>query len=245
MTSTQRDPSQPPGRAHRRARSRRPGGPPLAPDVALRHVGHAMVEEAPKLFPAMTSRSAAPSTPDPSDGPHVADAHQLPRDGVDRVEMDWRRERPDIDVSSFGIVTRIWRIARHLDRQRTQQLAGFNSDRGTMDILAMLRRSGAPYRRTAGALTRSALITSGGVSQRLDKLERAGLITRHVDTGDRRRVDVELTEQGVDLVDSVLTDLMDHDTAVLAAALDDHEQETLRRLLRKLLLSLEPVEDDA
>ena len=104
----------------------------------------------------------------------------------------------------------------------------------------MLRRAGTPYRRTAGALTRSALITSGGVSQRLDKLERAGLITRHVDPGDRRRVDVELTPAGMELVDSLLTDLMDHDTQVLAAALDDHEQETLRRLLRKLLLSLEP-----
>lgn len=161
-------------------------------------------------------------------------------DGVDRVEQDWRRERPDIDVSSVGVVTRIWRIARHLEHQRKQQLAGMDTDRGTMDVLAMLRRAGAPYRQTAGALTRSALITSGGVSQRLDRLERAGLITRHVDPEDRRRVDVELTPAGVELVDSLLTDLMDHDTAVLAAALDGDEQETLRRLLRKLLLSLEP-----
>ena len=161
-------------------------------------------------------------------------------DGVDRVEQDWRRERPDIDVSSVGIVTRIWRIARHLEQQRKEQLAGRETDRGTVDVLAMLRRAGTPYRQTAGALTRSALITSGGVSQRLDRLERAGLITRHVDPEDRRRVDVELTRAGMELVDSLLTDLMDHDTQVLAAALDDHEQETLQRLLRKLLLSLEP-----
>jgi DNA-binding MarR family transcriptional regulator len=161
-------------------------------------------------------------------------------DGVDHVARDWRRERPDIDVSSIGIVTRIWRIARHLENQRREQLAGLGTDRGTMDVLAMLRRSGPPFRRSAGELTRSALITSGGVSQRLEKLERAGLITRHVDTSDRRRVDVELTASGIQLVDSTLTDLMDHDTKVLEEALDEDEQELLRRLLRKFLLSLEP-----
>ncbi len=161
-------------------------------------------------------------------------------DGVDQVARDWRRERPDIDVSSIGIVTRIWRIARHLENQRREQLAGLGTDRGTMDVLAMLRRSGPPFRRSAGELTRSALITSGGVSQRLEKLERAGLITRHVDTSDRRRVDVELTASGIQLVDSTLTDLMDHDTKVLEEALDEDEQELLRRLLRKFLLSLEP-----
>lgn len=161
-------------------------------------------------------------------------------DGVDQVARDWRRERPDIDVSSIGIVTRIWRIARHLENQRREQLAGLGTDRGTMDVLAMLRRSGPPFRRSAGELTRLALITSGGVSQRLEKLERAGLITRHVDTSDRRRVDVELTASGIQLVDSTLTDLMDHDTKVLEEALDEDEQELLRRLLRKFLLSLEP-----
>lgn len=161
-------------------------------------------------------------------------------DGVDQVARDWRRERPDIDVSSIGIVTRIWRIARHLENQRREQLAGLGTDRGTMDVLAMLRRSGPPFRRCAGELTRLALITSGGVSQRLEKLERAGLITRHVDTSDRRRVDVELTASGIQLVDSTLTDLMDHDTKVLEEALDEDEQELLRRLLRKFLLSLEP-----
>lgn len=163
-------------------------------------------------------------------------------DGVDKVEADWRRERPDIDVSSFGVVTRIWRIGRHLDQQRKQQMTLLGTDRGTMDVLAMLRRAGRPYRRTAGELTRSALITAGGVSQRLEKLEKAGLITRHVDITDRRRVDVELTDEGVELVDAVLADLMDHDSRVLTEALSDREQRTLSDLLRKLLLSLEPFE---
>lgn len=160
-------------------------------------------------------------------------------DAVDRVEQDWRRERPDIDVSSMGVVSRVWRIGRHLEQQRKAQLVEFSSDRGTIDVLGMLRRSGPPYRRSAGELTKSALITSGGVSQRLDKLERAGLITRHVDTADRRRVDVQLTDAGVELVDSLLAGLMEHDAKVLEAALSPAEQRRLRVLLRKLLLSLE------
>jgi DNA-binding MarR family transcriptional regulator len=176
-----------------------------------------------------------------SDNDAIAPPH-VGSDGVDRVEQEWRRERPDIDVSSFGVVTRIWRIGRHLEQQRKQQLTLMGTDRGTMDVLAMLRRSGKPYRRTAGELTRSALITSGGVSQRLEKLEKAGFITRHVDVNDRRRVDVQLTDDGVELVDSVLADLMDHDSTVLAEALTVEEQDALGALLRKLLLSLEPLD---
>lgn len=189
--------------------------------------------------PALRAVPVPRGSTDPPDEP--PDEPELPvRDGVDQVQREWRTERPDIDVSSIGIVTRIWRIGRHLEKQRKELLASFATDRASIDILAMLRRSGAPYRRTAGELSRSALITSGGVSQRLDKLERAGLITRHVDTADRRRVDVELTAVGVDLVDSVLADLTEHDARVLADALDEHEQELLCALLRKLLLSLEP-----
>lgn len=160
-------------------------------------------------------------------------------DAIDRVEQDWRREQPHIDVSSMGVVSRIWRIGRHLEQERKAQLVEFGSDRGTIDVLGMLRRSGPPYRRSAGELTKSALITSGGVSQRLDKLERAGLITRHVDTSDRRRVDVELTDSGAELVDSLLAGLMEHDAKLLEAALTPTEQRRLRALLRKLLLSLE------
>lgn len=165
-------------------------------------------------------------------------------DGVDLVEQEWRRERPDIDVSSFGIVTRIWRVGRHLDAKRKRLLGELATDRGSMDVLAMLRRSGPPYRQTAGQLTKSALITSGGVSQRLDKLERAGLISRHVDTKDRRRVDVQLTPSGAALVDTVLADMSEHDLELLSEALEPHEQEMLRSLLRKFLISLEPGEED-
>jgi DNA-binding MarR family transcriptional regulator len=160
-------------------------------------------------------------------------------DAVDRTQSEWRRERPDIDVSSVGIVTRIWRIARHLERQRNKQLATRDTDRGTIDLLGMLRRAGPPYRQTAGELTKHSLITSSGVSQRLEKLEKAGLLTRHVDTGDRRRVDVELTAAGAALIDSVLSDAMDLEAATIATVLDDDEQEQLRVLLRKLMSAFE------
>lgn len=173
----------------------------------------------------------------PADRPRREEVEEP--DAVDRVERDWQRELPDVDVSSMGVVSRIWRVGRHLEQRRKTQLDGFGSDRGAIDVLGMLRRSGAPYRRSVGDLTRSALITSGGVSQRLDKLEKAGYVTRHVDTVDRRRVDVELTAAGVELVDSMLADLMAHDTRVLTSALTVTEQVRLQQLLRKLLLALE------
>ena len=105
-------------------------------------------------------------------------------------------------------------------------------------MLAMLRRSGPPFRRTAGELTRSALITSGGVSQRLAKLERAGLVRRQIHPEDRRRVDVELTRAGVRLVDRVLADLMEHESALLDE-LTDEEKDDLRRTLKRLLARFE------
>jgi DNA-binding MarR family transcriptional regulator len=161
-----------------------------------------------------------------------------PEDGVDHVEQAWLRERPDIDVSSIGIVTRIWRIGRYLQQERDQRLSELGTDRVTLDVLAMLRRSGRPYRMTAGDLTRASLLTSGGITQRLDKLERAGLVTRAFHPGDRRRVDVQLTYAGVALVDSVVADLMDYETALLTA-LSDSEHRDLRLLLRKLLAQFE------
>ncbi len=161
-------------------------------------------------------------------------------DAVDAVEADWVRERPDIDVSSIGIVTRIWRVGRYLDRIRDERLAALDTDRATIDILAMLRRSGAPFRQTAGQLTKHALITSGGVSQRLEKLERAGLVTRHVDTKDRRRVEVQLTPDGVTLIDDVLQDVVHAENVLLAEVFTERERAALESLLRTFLLRFEP-----
>ena len=172
---------------------------------------------------------------------HVDDVE----DAIDRIEAAWRRERPDVDVSSVGIVSRIWRIARHLEQARKERLAEHGTDRVTLDVLAMLRRSGPPSSGTAGELTHHSLISSGGVSQRLEKLERAGLVTRHIHSDDRRRIDVELTAAGVELIDSILADLMAHE-ATLLDGLDPCEQEDLRRILKRLLARFEAqMPDDA
>ena len=159
-------------------------------------------------------------------------------DGVDRVEAGWRRERPDIDVSSVGIVTRIWRIGRHFDNERKERLEAFGTDRITLDVLAMLRRAGPPYRLTPGELQRAALITSGGMSQRLERLEAAGVISRQIHSEDRRKVQVELTPAGIQLVDEVVSDLMIRE-AKLLDGLDEAEQRELRRLLKKTLSRFE------
>ena len=175
----------------------------------------------------------------------TASVTRLPgEDGVDRIEQSWVRERPDIDVSSVGIVSRIWRIARYLEQERNQRLVELGTDRVTLDVLAMLRRSGKPYRMTAGQLTKAALITSGGISNRLDKLERNGLVTRAFHAEDRRRVDVLLTPKGVELVDSVVSDLMDHESRLLAA-LTDKDHSDLRRLLKTLLSHFEHPDHDS
>jgi DNA-binding MarR family transcriptional regulator len=171
-----------------------------------------------------------------------AEVSPIGEDAIDRIEQAWRRERPDIDVSSVGIISRIWRVSRHLERERKERLAELGTDRVTLDVLAMLRRAGPPYRRTAGDLTRASLITSGGVSQRLDKLERAGLVTRHIHPEDRRRIDVELTAEGMRLVDSVLADLMEHESALLDD-LSDADKEHLQRTLKRLLARFERVDD--
>lgn len=159
-------------------------------------------------------------------------------DRVDRVEAGWHRERPDMDVSSVGIVTRIWRLGRHLDQQRKERLDAFGTDRGTLDVLAMLRRTGAPYRRTVSELQQTALMTSGGMSQRLERLEAAGLISRQMHPEDRRKVEVELTPTGMALVDEVTGNIMENESKLLDI-LDADEQAQLRGLLKKLLTRFE------
>ena len=191
------------------------------------------------------ARVGSASTPGPA-GSRQADGTSHGRaseDAIDRIEAAWRRERPDVDVSSVGIVSRIWRISRHLEQARKERLAEHGTDRVTLDVLAMLRRAGPPFRLTAGELTHHSLISSGGVSQRLEKLERAGLVTRHIHTEDRRRVDVQLTPAGVELIDSILADLMGHEAALLDI-LAPWEQEDLRRVLKRLLARFEPLSAD-
>lgn len=155
-------------------------------------------------------------------------------DQVDGIMAAWQAERPELDVSSIGVVSRIFRLGRHLQRARRHKLDELGTDPVTLDVLATLRRSGPPYRRSAGELSQSALITSGGVSQRLRKLESQGLVVRYPVEEDRRRVEVQLTPMGAALIDSIASSLLENESSIIAC-LDPDEQATLQQLLRKLL----------
>jgi DNA-binding MarR family transcriptional regulator len=161
------------------------------------------------------------------------------RDLADDIQAAWARERPELNVESIGILTRIVRIARHLDRTREQELREIGTDSATLDVLATLRRSGKPYRLTAGELQRTGLVTSGAISQRLQKLERAGFIRRSADTHDARRVQVQLTEAGIRESDRIVEELMQREARLLEA-ISPADRQRLETLLRRWLLQLEP-----
>jgi DNA-binding MarR family transcriptional regulator len=161
---------------------------------------------------------------------------------ADRIQQAWQRERPDLDVSSIGVLTRVVRIARHLDRARARELREIRTDATTLDVLATLRRAGEPYTLTAGQLQRTALVTSGAVSQRLDKLERAGFVRRGSDSRDGRLVQVELTKKGLREVDRIVEELMRRE-AQLLEPLTAREEDLLQDLLRRWLLWFEPDEE--
>ena len=160
-------------------------------------------------------------------------------DTVDAIEAAWRRERPDVEFGSIGAITRVYRLARHLERARARALAGLGTDQPTLETLGPLRRAGPPYRMTSGELQRASLVTSGAVSQRLERLEREGLVIRLPDPDDRRGVIVELTLSGHELIERVVAELMRREEALLAQFSAD-ERATLVELLRRWLRLFEP-----
>jgi DNA-binding MarR family transcriptional regulator len=159
------------------------------------------------------------------------------RDGVDLILEQWQRERPDLDSSAIGVVGRISRLARELERRmevvyREQGLEG-----DWYDVLATLRRAGPPYTLRPSELTRTLMLTSSGTTKRLDRLERAGLIARTPDPSDRRGVLITLTDAGRELHDRAITAHLDNERDLLSG-LTDAEREQLAGLLRRLQLTL-------
>jgi DNA-binding MarR family transcriptional regulator len=160
------------------------------------------------------------------------------RDDVDRLQAAWASLRPDLDVSSIGIVTRIWRLGRHLDQQRNQVLDEFGTDRVVVDVLAELRRAGPPFELSAGELREASQLSSGGVSQRLNRLEDLGLITRSFHREDRRVVNVRLTSAGIELIDAIAGRIMATENELLEA-LAPSDRAELESLLRRFLAVFE------
>jgi DNA-binding MarR family transcriptional regulator len=161
------------------------------------------------------------------------------RDGVDLIIEQWKRERPDIDSSPIGVIGRISRLARELERRLETVYKEHGLEPGWHDVLATLRRQGPPYQLRPTDFAGSLMITSSGATKRLDRLEQAGLIERSPDPRDRRGTLISLTSAGRSLIDEVTEAHMANEHRLLAA-LTDAERGRLADLLRRLQLGLPP-----
>jgi DNA-binding MarR family transcriptional regulator len=161
------------------------------------------------------------------------------RDGVDLILEQWRRERPDLDPSPIGVVGRVSRLARELEQRLEPVYREHGLEPGWHDVLATLRRTGPPYRVRPTEFTSALMLTSSGTTKRLDRLERAGLITREPDPDDRRGTLIALTPAGRELIDTVTEAHLENERRLLGA-LTGSEQQRLADLLRKLQLGLPP-----
>jgi DNA-binding MarR family transcriptional regulator len=158
-------------------------------------------------------------------------------DAVDAVTAQWRRERPDVDVWPMEVVGRVSRLSRLLERELRGPFAEHGLESFEFDVLATLRRSGAPYELTAGALLKAAMVTSGAITNRIDKLEAKGLVQRVRDSGDRRTVRIRLSERGLELIDELLVVHVANEARLLSG-LAPADRDHLIVLLRGLLESL-------
>jgi DNA-binding MarR family transcriptional regulator len=158
----------------------------------------------------------------------------LLRDEVDDLTAAWRAQRPDLDVEPMQVLSRISRLARHLDIARREAFAEHRLESWGFDVLSALRRQGPPFQLTPGALLRATLVTSGTMTNRIDRLAAAGLVRREPDPRDKRGVLVTLTGQGQARVDAALAGLLRRERALLAG-LDAGERQHLAGLLRFLL----------
>jgi DNA-binding MarR family transcriptional regulator len=163
----------------------------------------------------------------------------MERDAVDELLDQWRRERPDLDPSVVGVVGRLFRVSRRLDGAVEDLFqTRYGLQPGWFDLLASLRRSGEPYQLSPTALSQALMLTSGGMTKRLDRMEAEGLIRRLADPHDRRAMLVELTPTGREVVDAAVADHIANEERLLAG-LSPAERRTLERLLRKLMRHLE------
>jgi DNA-binding MarR family transcriptional regulator len=155
-------------------------------------------------------------------------------DEVDDIVARWHAERPDLDVTPLQVLSRVSRLARHLDRARRAAFAAHDLEAWEFDVLSALRRQGAPYQLSPGALLRATLVTSGTMTNRIDRLAARGLVRRHPDPQDKRGVLVELTAAGLRSVDAAMADLLERERGLLGG-LPPGQQQELAGLLRVLL----------
>jgi DNA-binding MarR family transcriptional regulator len=159
-------------------------------------------------------------------------------DHIERIGEQWRRERPDLDVGALELVGRLLRAAELADSRLTAGLAGYGLAPGWFDLMAALRRSGSPFELSPTELMGATLLTSGGITKRLDRLVDAGLVERRPDPTDRRGTRVRLTPRGRRAIDRALGAHVANEEQLLAV-LPAADRRALDASLRKLLESLE------
>jgi DNA-binding MarR family transcriptional regulator len=160
------------------------------------------------------------------------------KDPVDAIVEQWAAVRPDLDTAAMEVFGRIFRLARAMGDRMEKAYAPHGISRGEFDVLATLRRSGEPYTLSPRQLSATLMLTTGGMTGRLDKLERAGLLRRSPDPHDRRGLQVTLTEKGLALIDEAVGSGLAVQTAALSG-LDDEQAGQLTGLLRDLLSATE------
>ena len=156
------------------------------------------------------------------------------RDEVDDLVEAWRRERSDLELAPVEVFSRISRLSRHLDRARKQAFNEQQIESWEFDVLAALRRAGAPYELSPGRLLKETLVTSGTMTNRVDRLAARNLVERLPDPSDRRGVLVRLTASGKATVDAAFESLVERERDLLAA-LPAKDRKQLAGLLRTLL----------
>lgn len=166
--------------------------------------------------------------------PHMPTKSGSPdHDVVDQLLSDWRRERPELDASAMAVVGRILHLGQLLEARASERLREAGINYTDLDVLATLRRSGAPYRLTPTALRKSVLLTSGAMTACLNRLEGRGLIVRRAEDGDRRSLAAELTTEGLRLIDKAIVVRFEQAEEAVSG-LTANERANLARLLRKL-----------
>src|SRR5919107_5800428 len=156
------------------------------------------------------------------------------RDDVDELAEAWARERPDLDLAPVAVFSRISRLSRRLDLARREAFEAHGVESWEFDVLAALRRAGSPYELSPGRLLRETLVTSGTMTNRVDRLTARGYVERYPDPEDRRGVIVRLTAEGRSAVDAAFAALLDAERALLED-LPEGDRARLASLLRRLL----------
>ena len=159
-------------------------------------------------------------------------------DEVDRIVGAWEHERPDLDFAPLQVLSRVGRLARHLERARRSAFTASDLEPWEFDVLSALRRAGAPYQLSPKALLQQTLVSSGTMTNRIDRLVERELVERRSDPGDGRGILVVMTERGRDRVDSAIALLLQGESELLAG-LTTLERDRLSTLLRKLSLDFD------